>query len=287
MLAVLFGLFAALCWSLHDLLARRYASDVGPYRMAVVTLLAGALLLSGIVMWHGTLFNIDAATLQLAVILGVIYGLAVSSLFMAFSLAPVSIVGPATAGYPALVVIWGIMNGLHPSLPQWGAMIAIIMGAIVVARNSPEDSGVNAIQKGKLPLVIFSCVVAEVFFASSVIIGQKVAEHVGEFEATFLSRFPAAVVLIPFLIREKPGIKKISSKAWVGIFIMGAFDVAAVSGINYMGRLPNKEFGSMGISAYGAIATLLAMILLKERTTIWQWIGIAMICGGVGVLGAS
>ena len=287
MLAVLFGLFAALCWSAHDLLARKFASDVGPYRMAIGTLLAGALLLTGIVLWNGTILNADRTTLELALILGIIYGLAVSSLFIAFSLAPVSVVGPATAGYPALVVVWGIINGLQPSALQWLAMVAIIMGAFVVARTGPADGGLSAVQKGKIPLLIFSCIVAEVFFASSVVLGQKIAEHVGEFEATFLSRFPAALVLIPFVMREKPGIAKISRGAWAGIFAMGAFDVAAVSGINYMGRLPNKEFGSMGISAYGAIATLLAMILLKEKTTIWQWMGIAMISGGVAILGSN
>lgn len=287
MIAVLFGLFAALCWSLHDLLARNFACDVGPYRMAIGTLLTGALLLTGIVFWNGTILNADRATLELALILGIIYGLAIGSLFMAFSLAPVSVVGPATAGYPALVVVWGMINGLQPSMLQWLAMIAIIVGAFVVARTGPPDGGLSAVQKGKIPLLIFSCVVAQIFFASSVVLGQKIAHNVGEFEATFLSRFPAALVLIPFVMREKPDVAKINRRAWAGIFAMGTFDVAAVSGINYMGRLPNKEFGSMGISAYGAIATLLAMILLKEKTTVWQWMGIALICGGVAVLGSA
>ena len=287
MLAVLFGLFAALCWSLHDLLARNYASDVGPYRMASFTLLAGAAVLAGIVLWNGSILNADRATLELALILGVIYGLALSSLFTAFKLAPVSVVGPATAGYPALVVIWGMIHGLHPSVLQYGAIIAIIIGAIIVARMGPPDGGLSAVMPGKIPLLIFSCVVAEVFFASSVLLGQKVAAQVGEFEATFLSRFPAALVLVPFVMREKSDLDKITKRAWAGIFAMGAFDVAAVSGVNYMGRLPNKEFGSMGISAYGAIATLLAMILLKEKTTVLQWLGIAMISAGVAVLGST
>ena len=287
MVAVLFGLFAALCWSLHDLLARNYASDVGPYRMASFTLLAGAAVLAGIVFWNGTILNADRATLELALILGVIYGLALSSLFTAFKLAPVSVVGPATAGYPALVVIWGMIHGLHPSVLQYGAIIAIIIGAIIVARMGPPDGGLSAVMPGKIPLLIFSCVVAEVFFASSVLLGQKVAAQVGEFEATFLSRFPAALVLVPFAMREKSDLVKITKRAWAGIFAMGAFDVAAVSGVNYMGRLPNKEFGSMGISAYGAIATLLAMILLKEKTTVLQWLGIAMISAGVAVLGST
>ena len=65
MLAVMFGLFAALCWSLHDLLARNFANDVGPYRMAIGTLLAGGFLLAGIVLWNGTILQADTATLEL------------------------------------------------------------------------------------------------------------------------------------------------------------------------------------------------------------------------------
>ena len=65
---------------------------------------------------------------------------------------------------------------------------------------------------------------------------------------------------------------------------MAILDVAAVCTINFMGRLPNKEFGAMGISAYGAISVLLAMMILKEKVSPWQWFGIAMIVCGVGAL---
>jgi drug/metabolite transporter (DMT)-like permease len=90
MLAVMFGLFAAFCWSLHDLVARTYASDVGPYRMAIITMLAGGLLLTGIVLWDGTILHAGMQTLGLSLVLGLIYGLAVGSLFMAFSMVPLS-----------------------------------------------------------------------------------------------------------------------------------------------------------------------------------------------------
>ena len=34
MLAILLGVFAALCWGIHDLVARMLAAQVGPFRMA-------------------------------------------------------------------------------------------------------------------------------------------------------------------------------------------------------------------------------------------------------------
>jgi drug/metabolite transporter (DMT)-like permease len=287
MLAMMFGLFAAVCWSAHDLVARKFANAVGPYRMAVATMLAGSLILSGLVLWNGTLLQADSASLRMAVVLGVIYGIAVASLFKAFSMAPVSIVGPFTAGYPALVVMWGLYNGVYPSLIQYLAIILILAGAIVVGRMGPDDGGLGTVAKGKIIPMIFFCILAVVCFAASVVLGQIISVTLGEIETTFLSRLPAALAILPFAFMEKPAERKIATSAWVGIAAMASLDVAAVCGINYMGRLPGKEFGAMGISAYGAISVLLAMFILKEKVAPWQWLGIAMIVFGVGVLSWS
>jgi drug/metabolite transporter (DMT)-like permease len=285
MFAMMFGLFAAVCWSAHDLVARKFANVVGPYRMAVATMLTGSVILSGLVLWNGTLLQADGPSLRMAVVLGMIYGIAVASLFKAFSLAPISIVGPFTAGYPALVVMWGLYNGLYPNLFQCVAIVLILAGAVVVGRMGPDEGGLDTVAEGKIVPMIFYCVMAVVGFAAAVVLGQKTSATLGEIETTFLSRLPAALFILPFAFMENPLERRIASSAWVGIGAMAALDVAAVCGINYMGRLPGKEFGAMGISAYGAIAVLMAMIILKEKVAPWQWLGIAMIVFGVGVLG--
>ena len=285
MFAVLIGLFAALCWSVHDLLARKFAEVVGSYRMAVATMLVGAGLLIGFVFSSGTIWQASPSTLQLLLVLGVVYGIAVSSLFKAFSLAPISIVGPFTAGYPALVVLWGLFTGLAPTLLQYGAVGLILAGAAVVGRMGPEDGGLRSVAKGKIPTLILFCILAVVSFATAIVLGQMLSPALGEVETTGLSRLPAALFILPFALAEKPGVQKISRSAWGGIALMASLDVAAVAAINFMGALPSKEFGAMAISSYGAISVLLAMIILKEKVTLGQWSGIAMIIVGVGILG--
>ena len=47
----------------------------------------------------------------------------------------------------------------------------------------------------------------------------------------------------------------------------------------------NKEYGAMAITAYGALAVLLATIVLREKVSAGQWLGIALIAVGVGYLG--
>ena len=92
---------------------------------------------------------------------------------------------------------------------------------------------------------------------------------------------------VPIALREKGETPKLQVTSLGFIAIMALLDVSALTGINYMGRLPAKEMGAMGISAYGGVAVLLAMIFLKEKVTIPQWFGIALTVAGVAVLGTS
>jgi drug/metabolite transporter (DMT)-like permease len=285
MIALLLGLVAALCWSVHDLVARVYAPSIGPFRVAFWVVVSGAVLLAAIILWRGRIWNADWHSISLALAMGVVYAGALGGLLKAFSLAPVSIVGPFTAGYPALIVLWGFLHGLSPSLLQWLAVILIIIGAVIVGRAGPSDGGLAAVPEGKVPTVIISSVVAVLGFATAVILGQAATHGLGEFETTFVSRIPAAAILALLMLKEVSEVSALSRKQWLAATSMGAMDVIAVTSINVSAFYPGKELGAMAISSYGALAALLAMIFLKERVALGQWFGIAMIVVGVGILG--
>ena len=94
MLALSLGLFAAVCWSIHDLAARKLAPTLGAYRMSIFVMLIGFVLLSPAIFSSAGLLNGTWSELWQMIALGVTYGIAVSSLFKGFAMAPVSIVGP-------------------------------------------------------------------------------------------------------------------------------------------------------------------------------------------------
>lgn len=283
MFAVLLGLAAATCWSIHDLFTGRMTRLLGPVASAFVVMLVGAALLLPIVLWRGVLWQADGAALRLSLALGVAYALGMAALFRAFHLAPVSVVGPLTAGYPALVVMWGVAHGLVPSALQWAAVALTIAGAIIVGRLAHQEDEGATLDPAKMPEVALACLIASVSFAAAVVLGQKAAVAMGEFEATFISRFSAALCLLPFLETGIAELRRVT-RLPPGVFIMAAFDVAALTMVNAAGHLPGKEYAAMGISAYGAIAVLLAMVFLGERVARGQWLGIAMIVAGVTAL---
>ncbi len=285
MFAISLGVFAALCWSVHDLLAKIHATRTGPYRMAFWVMAVGIAAVAVPVLWRGQGIDFFEPALWTALVMGLFYAGAVAGLFKAFSLAPVSIVGPFTAGYPALVVFWHLFEGLVPSLLEWLALLLAACGAVVVARMGPKDGGLKTIAPGKLPVVIFASVAAAICFATTIVLGQSAAATLGQYETTLFSRFPAALALLPFALRDKGSLPAMTGGAWSGISAMAVLDVAAVSAVNAAGFFPGSEYSAMGISLYGGIAVVLATIFLKDKVSFGQWLGIAMIIAGVAILG--
>lgn len=286
MLAILLGVFAAFCWSLHDLVARACAARIGGFRMAGLVMVAGALLLVPVVAGRGSLWEGSLTGIVESLLLGVATGIGVGGLFRAFSLGPISLVAPVTAAYPVLVVGWGIVQGLQPSVLQWAAVAATLAGALIVARSGHEDGGIHAVEPGKLPLLFLFCAMSMLGYACTVVIGQRAGVSLGEVESTFLSRFTALATLVPFILSEdRP--PPLQARHWLGILAMGGLDAVGVIAINATGGMEGSAFTAVGISSYGAIAVVLAMLVLKEKVSPGQWLGIAMIVGGVATLSLS
>jgi drug/metabolite transporter (DMT)-like permease len=285
MSAVFLGVVAAFCWSLHDLIVRRLALGIGPFRMAALVIVAGGLWLMGPVLWTGTIWQASPRGLIQALLLGLAYGLGASGLFKAFSLGPVSIVAPLTAAYPVLVVFWGVINGLVPSGLQWVAIAATLAGAMAVARTGHRDGGFNAVAPQSRASFLFFCLLACLGYATAVVLGQSAAVMIGETEAALVSRPTALLAILPFL-RSELRTGPLKPLHWLAILVMGGLDMLGLVAVNAAGFLPGKEFAAVGISAYGAIAVILAMLTLREKVSAGQWGGIALITAGVAGLAA-
>jgi drug/metabolite transporter (DMT)-like permease len=283
MTAVLFGLFAALCWSVHDLIARVYAPRIGPMRMGLWLMLLSGLMLTAIVFWRGTVLAADVSGLLWALALGVAYACGAGGIYKAFSLGPISVVGPLTSAYPVLVIIWGLVHGLTPSVLQWIAMVSVLIGTLIVSRAGEPDGGINAVLPGKLPALLLACLVCSLGYAAAVVIGQKAAVMIGEIEAAWISRATAIAAFL-FIASFEPKAEAIKGRIWWGLAAMGGLDALGLISVNASGHLPGKEFAAVGISAYGAMSVVMAAIVLKEKVSKAQALGIAMIAIGVAAI---
>jgi len=280
MTSVFFGIAAALFWSVHDLFARSLAPRIGPMRMGLWIMLLSAAMLMAIVWWRGTVPAIGMEGLLWGLLLGVAYACGGVGLYKAFSLGPISIVGPITSAYPVLILIWGLFEGLSPTLLQWFSIAAAVIGAIIIARWSGEDGGLNVVAPENLLPLAISCIICCVGYASAVVIGQHAAVMVGEIEAAWLSR-GTAILLFVLLASLEPRREPIRRNIWLGLVTMGILDAAGLISVNASGHFPGKEFAAIGISTYGALAVIMAALILRENVTWPQWFGIGLITVGV------
>ena len=284
--AVLLGVAAALSWSVHDVIARGFAGRLGPFRLAVYVMIVGGVLLSVCVLWKGGVLALDRTGLWLSLALGLAYGVGIGTLYKAFSLGPVSVVAPLTASYPVLVVLWGLLHGLSPNPLQWLALLSAFAGTLVIARAGHEDSGINAVLPGKMAQFVVVCVLCLLGFSAAFILGQQAAVAAGEFEAAWLSRLTGFLAILPFMMAE-PKPRALEARHWLAVLGAATFDVAGLVAMIASGHFPGREFAAVGISTYGATATILAAIVLKERVSFGQWCGIVLIVAGVAAIAVS
>lgn len=282
MSTVFYGVFAALCWGIHDLFARTCANRIGPWRMAFWVMTAGGVLLLPYFAWRGFPDRLSGEGLILSLALGIAYAAGVGGIYKAFSLGPISLVAPLTSAYPALIVGWGLLHGLAPTPLQLAAMVLAVTGALVVGRFGDSDAS-KPLGRRQLAAIFLFCLLCIVGFATAVVIGQKAAPMVGEVEAAWISRATAALAVLPFVVGEA-GSQRVAAGWWPAILAMGLLDILGLIAVSSAGHLADKEFAAIGTSAYGAVAVVLAMIFLKEKVVAGQWIGIVMIALGVAGL---
>ena len=127
------------------------------------------------------------------------------------------------------------------------------------------------------------CLLACLGYAVAVVLGQSAAVIIGETEAALVSRPTALLAILPFVWSESRT-SSLKPLHWLAILTMGGLDMLGLVAVNAAGFLPGREFAAVGISAYGAIAVVLAMMALKEKVSAGQWGGIALITAGVAGL---
>ena len=134
MLALSFGLVAALIWAVHDLLARKVSQGAALLPILAVVLAAGTLALAPLALIRGDWAAMTAAAVAISVAYGLAYALAVGALYKAFSIAPVRLVSPVIGAYPMLSLVIALAQGRPVTMADWLAVLAIVIGIAIVAR---------------------------------------------------------------------------------------------------------------------------------------------------------
>jgi len=281
----LWGTGCALSWGTADFVARFSGRAVGHFSSLLGMLSVGSLLLTiwMLVERPSVLWSADAIWLVAAA--GIAIMAASLWLYQGVARGPISIVEPIVCSYPILTVLLTVVDGHVPTLGQALFMAVTMVGVIVVAYSTGSHvaGGYDArILRGTIVISIASAFA----FGVGVFLAQRCLPLLGDLPTLWSTRLVglAALILLMLLLRRRPILPK---RWWLALASQGLLDTAGYAALFQANYGAGSDIAAVAASSYGALSTLLAWIILRERVNATQWAGIALVFGGVAGLSAG
>jgi drug/metabolite transporter (DMT)-like permease len=308
-MGILLGLLTALSWGSSDFLARFTARRIGSLRTTLYMQLVGLVLLTiflpRIGGW-GHLF--DGSGWQpwaWGALAGALNGISTLSLYRSFEVGKLAVVAPLSASYPALTVAISIFTGEHLSVMRAAGIAFVLAGVIVVVRGEVEPDSVEldkieparaepksitrsspGAPQTKTANGIGAAMISAVGFGVLFwLLGNRVVPRVGFASTVWMIRLTSSALTALVIVAMKQPIslrRKDNVSLWllgIGVLDTGAFV------LNNLGmQLEQVSVVSVLASLYGAVTVLLSTVILREKMSRWQWLGIIAIFAGIALI---
>ena len=279
------GITAAICWGLTDFLVALVARKIGPVKVLCLMTI-GALAL------YSAVFRIvspqtDYARNDVLVLAGVsfIIGATYIGFYKGLELGPVAIVAPIVAAYAAVVVLLAVIFlGERLSTLQSIGAVAALTGVVLASadlRALPSEG------KRFGPGVLLG-ILALFGFGFTTFAGGFYSQKYDFIGPTLISRIVLTVLffVVGAARKELPG-KGESGRLWLWVVLLGAIESAG-----YLAFAKGAEIGLISIvtiatASYPIIPLVLGVTVLKERPAPNQWLGVAVVLLGVGMLAVT
>jgi drug/metabolite transporter (DMT)-like permease len=281
----LWGSGTAICWGTADFVARFSGRAVGHHSSLLGMLGVGSVILTGWMLVEQPTVTWTFEAILLVVLAGISLMAATLWLYQGVARGPISIVEPIVCSYPILTVLLTVIDGHVPTLGQFFFMAVTMAGVIVVARatGSHIEGGHDPhLLRGTILISLASAVA----FGVGVYLSQRALPLVGDLPALWASRLVslASLILLMLWARERPALPL---KWWPALASQGLLDTMGYAALYQAAYGEGSGVAAVVASSYGALSTLLAWIILRERVNRAQWLGIGLVFAGVAGLSAG
>jgi drug/metabolite transporter (DMT)-like permease len=293
-MGILLGLLTALSWGSSDFLARFASRRIGSLRTSLYMQLTGLALLTIFLRWIGGWGHLfDGSGWQpwaWGASAGTLNAISTLSLYRSFEVGKLSVVAPLSASYPALTVGISIFTGEHLTAMRAAGIMLILVGVIVVVRGEVEPESVPStsqpIPKKKPASGVGAAMISAVGFGVLFwLLGNRVVPRVGFASTVWMIRLTSSALTALVVLAMKQPIslpRKNSVSIW--LLGMGVLDTGAFVLNNLGMQLEQVSIVSVLASLYGAVTVLLSTVVLREKMSRWQWLGIVAIFAGIALV---
>jgi drug/metabolite transporter (DMT)-like permease len=203
-----------------------------------------------------------------------------AAFYRGLAIGTMSIVAPVSACGAAVPVFYGLATGERPGALQVAGMAVALVGIVLAAREPGEGGG-----GGNHRASLLLGAAAGAGFGSFFVALDQATETADPFGVIAVARACAipAIVLVALIVRPAfPG-----PVAWPVLALVGLLDVGANALFAFATQEGLLSVVSVLGSLYPAVTVVLARIVLAERITRLQELGVAIAITGVVLISAG
>ncbi|MGC8484431.1 MAG: EamA family transporter [Candidatus Baltobacteraceae bacterium] len=276
-MGILLALVAAAAYGSADFLGGMAARKAALLAVALGAQAVGLIVVLIALVLHPEVFSI--ASLEWGALAGLAGAAGIALLYHALSIGRMGVVSPVTALLAASVpVIFGIVTGERPSLLADGGLL-LAAAAIVAISASFESDGRREFDTAGLREALLSGIAFGAFFT---LLG--LTRDGAPLLALLGSRLASVSLLASIVIATRTPLRL--NGATTLVLIGGALDMAANLLYLLAARIDGLAISAVLTSLYPASTVLLAAVILRERLSRIQWVGVLCALVAVAMIAA-
>jgi uncharacterized membrane protein len=280
---MIFGLFAALGWGLADFFGALAGRRIGSVGAVMAGQLLSAVFMTAVLVAAGESLGPLRSDVWLVVLNGAFAAFAYVTHYKALELGPVAVVSPIGAGYAVVgVALAMVVLGERPSgLALVGAAIAVVGVALVSTDVKKLRHGIEHHVPG-LPWAVAAAIS---FGVAGFLLGW-ISDRAGWIAGLWGSRVAEVAFFLPLVAvsrRELSGVR-LGIGLWIAL-VAGAADILGVVTFSAGSERGLNSIVLAASAVFPLIAITLSLIVFKERMVTNQVVGVALVIGGLLLLG--
>ena len=285
MLAVALGLGSSLCWGLADFFGGLQSRKRAMLAVLLVSQGVALLLLLPLALALAD-EGPSAAAVGWAALGGAAGVVALGAFYRGLAIGTMSVVAPISATGAAVPVLVGLVEGERPGLLQVAGMAAALAGVILASRECEpaEELGDAHRQAGRAAVGL--ALVAALGFGTFFVGIDRASATADVPWVIVISRSCSLVLVLVAALLARPGLPRdpvsFGALAIIGVLDLGAnglFAIATTKGLLSVVAV----LGSL----YPAVTVVLARVVLAERVSRVQEVGVALTLAGVVAISAG
>ncbi|QBD79825.1 DMT family transporter [Ktedonosporobacter rubrisoli] len=292
-MGLFFGLSAALCWGVADMLVRYATRAVGTYRTLFFMQFIGLLALSVYLLSSAELQHIASGrTWQpwaWGIFVALLNMLSSLALYRAFAVGSITMLSPITSSYAAITSALAILTGEKVSSLHICGMLVVLVGVVLVStplgsRREKLPAEQLSARKWLPPGLLWALLASLGYGVAFWLLGFRVTPELGALVPTWLTRLVSPCALLCCFPLSKQPLKLPRGRVWWLILGVGITDTAAYLAYN-MGLAESQiSIVSVLASLYSGVTVVLAWLLLREQLRWSQWLGIGVVFVGIALV---